>query len=276
MSATADPLTDPELLATAWDLDPLVEGEGRRFRGRPDARRGGRRRVELRRPVRRQGRELDATGLERAMHELERIHDLDRTRRLLRRRCGSRPTPPTRRAARCCSACRSAPPRSRPSCCSSSSSGRRSTTRAPTSCSPSRDADAPTAWRSAVTTCAASGATGPTCCPSPRRRSWPRSRSRPTAPGTGCSASSCAALRVDLDDDEVTLDVALSRLQFADRSTRQAAAEAVTGALEPGLRTRGVHLQHARLRQVRRRPAALATRTGWPAATSPTRPPTSP
>ena len=28
MSATADPLTDPELLETAWDLDPLVEGEG--------------------------------------------------------------------------------------------------------------------------------------------------------------------------------------------------------------------------------------------------------
>ena len=48
-----------------------------------------------------------------------------------------------------------------------------------------------------------------------------------------------AALRVDLDGDEVTLDVALSRLQVADRDTRKAAAEAVSETLEPGLRTRG-------------------------------------
>ena len=39
MSATADPLSDPELLETAWDLGPLVDGDeaGRR---RPPARRG--------------------------------------------------------------------------------------------------------------------------------------------------------------------------------------------------------------------------------------------
>jgi len=48
-----------------------------------------------------------------------------------------------------------------------------------------------------------------------------------------------AALRVDLDGNEVTLDVALSRLQVADRDTRRAAAEAVSETLEPGLRTRG-------------------------------------
>ena len=47
-----------------------------------------------------------------------------------------------------------------------------------------------------------------------------------------------SALRVGLDDDQVSLEVALSRLQFPDRSMRQVAAEAVTGALEPGLRTR--------------------------------------
>src|SRR5436305_13107691 len=35
-----------------------------------------------------------------------------------------------------------------------------------------------------------------------------------------------AALRVDLDGGEVTLDVALSRLQLANRDTRKAAAEA--------------------------------------------------
>jgi oligoendopeptidase F len=47
-----------------------------------------------------------------------------------------------------------------------------------------------------------------------------------------------AALRVPLDDQEVPLDVALSRLLEPDRDTRRAVAEAVSGALEPGLRTR--------------------------------------
>jgi oligoendopeptidase F len=47
-----------------------------------------------------------------------------------------------------------------------------------------------------------------------------------------------AALRVKLDEEELTLDVALSHLQWADRDARRAAAEAVSAALEPGLRTR--------------------------------------
>jgi oligoendopeptidase F len=48
-----------------------------------------------------------------------------------------------------------------------------------------------------------------------------------------------SALRVDLDDDELTLDIALSRLQSPHREVRRTAAEAVSAALEPGLRTRG-------------------------------------
>jgi oligoendopeptidase F len=48
-----------------------------------------------------------------------------------------------------------------------------------------------------------------------------------------------SALRVALDDKEATLDVALSRLQASDREVRRTAAEAVSDALEPGLRTRG-------------------------------------
>ncbi len=51
-----------------------------------------------------------------------------------------------------------------------------------------------------------------------------------------------AALRVELDDfdeEEVTLDVALSRLQSSEREARRVAAEAVSAALAPGLRTRG-------------------------------------
>jgi oligoendopeptidase F len=49
----------------------------------------------------------------------------------------------------------------------------------------------------------------------------------------------CAAIRVDIDESELTLDVALSRLLSPDRVVRRTAADAVSVALEPGLRTRG-------------------------------------
>jgi oligoendopeptidase F len=48
-----------------------------------------------------------------------------------------------------------------------------------------------------------------------------------------------SALRVKLEQREVTLDEALSRLLSVDRDTRRTAAAAVTTALEPGLSTRG-------------------------------------
>ena len=49
-----------------------------------------------------------------------------------------------------------------------------------------------------------------------------------------------SALRVDLEgeDEPVSLDIALSRLFHPDRGERKKTAEAVTAALEPGLRTR--------------------------------------
>jgi oligoendopeptidase F len=47
-----------------------------------------------------------------------------------------------------------------------------------------------------------------------------------------------SALKVGIDDEQVALDVALSRLSLPDREMRRTAAEAVTAALEPGLRTR--------------------------------------
>ena len=50
-----------------------------------------------------------------------------------------------------------------------------------------------------------------------------------------------AALQVDLEEgaEPVSLEVALSRLHSPDRDVRAHAAERVTAALEPGLRTRG-------------------------------------
>ncbi len=47
-----------------------------------------------------------------------------------------------------------------------------------------------------------------------------------------------AALRVPVEGQEVPLDVALSRLQDSNRDARRTVAEAVSAALEPGLRTR--------------------------------------
>jgi oligoendopeptidase F len=47
-----------------------------------------------------------------------------------------------------------------------------------------------------------------------------------------------AALRVPVDGEDAPVDVALSRLQDPNRDTRRAVAEAVSTALEPGLRTR--------------------------------------
>jgi len=47
-----------------------------------------------------------------------------------------------------------------------------------------------------------------------------------------------SALRVPLDDEQVSLEVAMSQLQSPDRDLRQRTAEAVSVALEPGLRTR--------------------------------------
>jgi oligoendopeptidase F len=61
---------------------------------------------------------------------------------------------------------------------------------------------------------------------------------------TGASAWSrlfselTSSLTVNLDGEQLSLDQALSRLHDADPAARRAAAEAVTAALEPGLRTR--------------------------------------
>ncbi len=48
-----------------------------------------------------------------------------------------------------------------------------------------------------------------------------------------------SALRVSVDDEELTLDVALSRLLDPKREVRSTTADAVSATLEPGLRTRG-------------------------------------
>ncbi|HEX2682125.1 MAG TPA: M3 family oligoendopeptidase, partial [Candidatus Dormibacteraeota bacterium] len=49
----------------------------------------------------------------------------------------------------------------------------------------------------------------------------------------------CAAIRVDVDGRDMALDQALNLLREPDRDLRRRASAAVTGALRPGMRTRG-------------------------------------
>ena len=110
-----------------------------------------------------------------------------------------------------------------------------------------------------VTTCAPPAATGRTCSPSRRSGSSPRSRSRRTARGRGSSRSRRPSIQVTLPEggEPVALEIALARLFSPDREVRRTSAEAVTGALAPGLRVARLRAQHAARRQDGRRPAAL-------------------
>ena len=48
-----------------------------------------------------------------------------------------------------------------------------------------------------------------------------------------------SALKVSLEGEQISLELALAKIQDPDRQERRAAAEAISAALEPGLRTRG-------------------------------------
>ncbi len=250
MSATADHLSDPELLQTEWDLEPLVEGEGG----------AGVERLLDEAAALAQAvadgyagkvAELDAAGLETAMHELETISELvgraagyaslwfatdtaDPARGALLQRMQERATEIETKllffelewAAL-------------------------DDERAEELLGEPDDAGA------AGSSEAGSGAGGkPAGLDFCRHYLRSARRYRPhllTEPEERILAEKSissqsawgrlfeelvSALRVALDDDQVTLDVALSRLQDPDREIRRTAAEAVSVALEPGLRTR--------------------------------------
>jgi oligoendopeptidase F len=236
MSTTADPLADPELLATEWDLDPLVDGDGEAGVNRM-LERAVSAAAAFARAYAGKVSELDVAGLEEAMHELERIHDLVG-------RAGS--------YASLRFSTDTADPRRGALLQRVQERGTEVETKLlffelEWAALDDEHADgllAPPADH---------GVDGLAFC-----RHYLRSarRYRPhllseneeklLAEKAISSRSAwdrlfgelVAMLRVNLDDQELTLDVALSRLQFAERATRQAAAEAVSGALAPGLRTR--------------------------------------
>jgi oligoendopeptidase F len=230
MSAIADHLSDPELLQTEWDLQPLVEGDGAAGVERL-LENATQRANEAAERYAGKVAELDASGLETAMHELETINELlgraasyaslwfatdtaDPARGALLQRMQERAT------------------------------------------------EIETKLLFFELEWAALGddraeellrADGLDFC-----RHYLRSarRYRPhllTEPEEKILAEKSissqsawgrlfgelvSALRVSLDGDEVPLDVALSRLQDPDREIRRSAAEAVSATLEPGLRTR--------------------------------------
>ena len=131
------------------------------------------------------------------------------------------------------------------------------------------------ARRSAPTTCARPAATGPTCSPSPRRRSSPRRPSPARARGSRLFSELTSAIAVELDGEAVALEQGLSPLSSPDRSVRRGGGRGGDRGPRARAADAGVRLQHAAGRQVDRRPAALATRRGSRAGTSPTRPATS-
>src|SRR5581483_4752755 len=157
----------PDLLASdvAWDLEPLLEGRGTdgvdallddaaraaseltRYRGRVAA--------------------LEADELAELMHEVAFVQErIERVGSYAGLRFAVDTTDAER--GRCCSTSRSAPPRSATSCSSSSSSGPRRPTTMSRACSRT------SVSTSAATTCARSGGTARTSCPSRRSGSCRR------------------------------------------------------------------------------------------------------
>ncbi|MBV8218626.1 MAG: oligoendopeptidase, partial [Solirubrobacterales bacterium] len=75
MTTAADPLTDQELLDTEWDLGPLVDGEGRAGAERMLGE-GRERAARFQAQYAGKVADLDAAGLQTAMRELEEINEL--------------------------------------------------------------------------------------------------------------------------------------------------------------------------------------------------------
>jgi oligoendopeptidase F len=230
VSATADHLSDPELLETGWDLDPLVDGEGSA---------GVERELDEAAQIaasfadRYAGRvaELDAAGLIEAMRELERIHDLvGKAASFASLRFATDTADPARGALL-----------------------QRMQERATEV--ETRLLFFELEWAALDDARADEllSAEGLDFCRHylrSARRYRPHLLSEPEekilAEKSISSHSAwsrlfgelVSALRVDVADDELSLDVALSRLQDPSRDARRQTAEAVSAALEPGLRTR--------------------------------------
>ena len=236
MSATADPLTDPELLETAWDLDPLVEGEGEAGVDRQLDEAVAAASEFSDRYAGKVG-EFDRNGLAQAMHELERIHELiGRAGSYAALRFSTDTADPTRGAL----------------LQRVQERGTELETKLlffdlEWAALDDKLADellaVPDAGDDELEFCRHHLRTvrryRPHLLSEKEEKLLAEKSISSQSAWARLFGEVVAALRVDLDGDEVPLDVALSRLQVADRDIRKAAADAVSKTLEPGLRTRG-------------------------------------
>jgi oligoendopeptidase F len=231
MATAADPLTDPELLETEWDLGPLVDEEGRAGAERMLAQ-GKERATKFAAGHAGKVAELDATALQTAMRDLEAINELiGRAGSYASLRFATDTAEPERGAL--------------------------------LQLVQERATEIETLllffeleW-AAVDDDRAEALLASAALDHYRhhlrsvRRYRPHLLSEPEEKVLSEKSISSqaawgrlfgelvAALRVDLDDADLTLEVALSRLQSPDREVRRSAADAVSATLVPGLRTRG-------------------------------------
>jgi oligoendopeptidase F len=230
VSATADPLSDPELLAAEWDLAPLVEGAGEE---------GVRRQLqEARRQAsafaeRYAGRvgELDAPTLAAAMDELAQIHELvGRAGSYAQLEFSTDTADPARGALL--------------------QHAQEQGTAIETELLFFELEWAALEDEHAERLLGAEGPQRARHYLRSARRYRPHLLSEPeervlaeksissSAAWSRLFGELVAALRVSLDGEQASLEVALSRLQAPDREVRRRAAQAVSEALAPGLRTR--------------------------------------
>ncbi|HTX44907.1 MAG TPA: M3 family oligoendopeptidase [Solirubrobacteraceae bacterium] len=230
MATTADHLADPELLETEWNLDPLVDGEGDSGVER-QLEQAAERATAFASAHAGKVSELDPPGLEAAMRELAEINDLiGRAASYASLRFSTDTADPARGALL--------------------QKMQESATEIET-----KLLFFELEWAALDDDRAEEllGATGLDFCRHylrSARRYRPHLLTEPEekilAEKSIASQSSwarlfgelTAAIRVDIDDEQTPLDVALSRLLDPDREVRRRTAEAVTVALEPGLRTR--------------------------------------
>ncbi len=230
MSATADHLSDPELLGTEWDLDPLVDGEGSD---------GVERELDAAAQIatsfadRYAGRvaELDAAGLIEAMRELERIHDLvGKAASFASLRFATDTADPARGALLQLMQERATEVETRLLFFELEWAAL-DDARADELLSVDGLGFCRHYLRSARRY-------RPHLLSEPEEKILAEKSISSHSAWSRLFGELVSALRVNVADDELSLDVALSRLQDPNRKTRRETAEAVSAALEPGLRTR--------------------------------------
>ena len=230
MATTVDHLSDPELQATEWDLEPLVEGAGRAGVDRLLEEASSLASVFRERYAGRVG-ELDAHALAQAMHELERIQDLSgRASSYAGLKFSTDTADPARGALL--------------------QQAQERTTEIETRLlffelewAALDDEQAESLLSSSeLEFCRhflrSARRYRPHLLSEPEEKVLAEKSISSQSAWSRLFGELTAALRVELDGEEAPLEVALSRLQSPEREVRRTAADAVSTTLEPGLRTR--------------------------------------